>query len=267
MGLLSRISAGIDIPAEANSINESLLESSLKKETGKLSFFDFLKKNSISHCAVFSKAESFYSFCFSWGFDSATVLQSISTSDFWEGSTKLNQWTLFSSETNNLNTILQFFPDSQKKSFSASYVYNAGNYLLLIANEKNIYSDSELKKLSEDFNIINFSNTEFISESSKKNNNIQLTVNFTAAISEYSGKLNPVLKSQIQQALYSECICLLSTLSDKNISIKTSEGSDFRLFVSIHSDANISQNSIRSFLTESLKKVFGNRANLISYEC
>lgn len=252
MGLLSRISAGFDTPAE-----ESPLE-----QAG-LSFFEFVKKYNFSHCAIFERVNTFYVFSHSYGFDGDTILQSISTSDFWEGTVEENKWNFFSRDENNLNTVLQFFSMNLKTSLPYVNIFYSKEKVLLTAFEGKPEYDDKLEKISKDFLSLNFENLK-TEKTASSGTGIALNINVKEAASYALGNLNYEIKSIMEKAYITETFCSLEKLLDNQGSIEINGENLFS--VSIETKSHLTKETVEAFLKNALESVYKDQSSLISYE-
>lgn len=250
MGLLSRISAGIDtapvVPAEDS-----------------ISFFDFIQNNPLSHVCIFSKVNSFFVASASWGFDGDTILKSLSTSDFWEGSVKQGTWNVFSRDDNNLNTILQFFSDSFKNVINFVQVYAEENRILLIANENKPLEDTILSKIASDFKKTN-ENLKIKNREIQMASDHSIKFSIKAAAEGLMQQLNESIRSFIENSLITETCCSLTRLLEEPDYFTVSD--DYKFSVEIFSKSNITSETLKTFLTFSLKTLFKDKSSLIAYE-
>lgn len=251
MGLLSRISAEFSNSAENN------------VQKVKFSFFDFIQKYSLSHCCVFSKVDTFYMSSSSWGFDGETILQSISTSDFWDGTLKENKWNSFSTEENNLNSILQFFSIRLKHNFQYVQVYSANDKILLIALEKEPLEKSLLEEIANDFLSLS-EDLDFFENSTIDEDFYSITISIADAANEISGNLSPSIKQVLNHSFYTEAFRIIWNLIDFPNLVHYNKNGIIHL--SIKSESNITGNCLAHFLSSLLKEIFQNKTSFIKYE-
>jgi len=253
MGLLSRISAGFDTPAEKES--PQILSG--------LSFFDFTKKYSLPHSAVFTECNSFFVFSAASNLDGDTILQSISTSDFWEGTVENNKWTFFSKEESNLNIILQFFSDNLKSKINFVNIYRNNDKILLAAYESKPDYGDILKSIAEDFVHINEFNKPVFDE---KSGDISIKLNLNEAINAQLGNLNSEIKSILENAFITESIFILDNLIEEPNAFSTDNSNKACFNVYFSSDSHISEETCKAFLKNVFIKLFKKNNKLISYE-
>lgn len=266
MGLLSRIAAGVEVTASPAD-NASEKNENLTLSENRFSFFEFTKKHSLKKVAIFAKNGVFYSFCASQGFDGDTILQSLSTVDFWEGTISEDKWNYFSKDENNLNSMLQFFSDSVKNNIVICAVYCHKDKILILASEDQLPSNDELDSIAKDFDELNsFKNYKIDTdkESSNKNGEV-IKINLENAISEKTGNLSADIKKNISNAFLQESIYNLNLLcEEKNNSFITSYSTeDNTISFHISSGTHISINALNSFFKQYLSKVFKDASNFL----
>ncbi len=267
MGLLSRISAGLETPAEITKESSSDQVVSAASDSEKLSFFDFIHKNSLSHCCIFKKINSIFVSSFSWGFDGDTILQSISTSDFWEGTIKPEQWNTFSREENSLNTMLQFFSEKLKSNFNFVYVYEINDYILLIAEESVFLREPELDKISADFLNIDLEKLPEYKDLLSDNEtpcSVKCTFSIENALNEIMEQLSPSMKTNMSCSFISETCNLMRKLFTKG---SYEYLGNYKFSVSLNSESRVSDDVLKLFLKTSLSVIFKDKSSFISYDC
>jgi len=131
-----------------------LLEKSLKLSAqGVLSFFDFTQKYSLSYSAILTKKNNSFIITDSYGFDGDTILSSVSTQDFWDGTiAQKNKFYIFD-EPNILRPFMQLLSDNLINKIKLICIYYTDDKILLIMDE-NSRPDFANDKLIEDFNLI-----------------------------------------------------------------------------------------------------------------
>lgn len=153
----------------------------------KISFEQFTKKYNLSLCAVLTKQNQDFVITNSIGFDIISILSSVSSETFWEGTIKeKNKWYSF---TNNAQMLpfYQFFSFNQKDKIDSINInfINANNILIICSKNDLDFSDSNI---ISDFNSIDFDLKEKldISEFSKaQNENAEkYNINFTKAVNK-----------------------------------------------------------------------------------
>lgn len=262
MGLLSRIAAGVEItPSPADNASEK--NENLTLNETRFSFFEFTKKHSLKKAAVFAKNGVFYSFCASQGFDGDTILQSLSTVDFWEGTIKEDNWNYFSREENNLNSMLQFFSNSLKNKINFCAVYFHSDKILLLASEETLPSKEDLDSISEDFALLDsFKNfdLDFTKESFQGE---EIKIDLSKALAERTGNLSSDIKANISNAFLLESFYQLDLLcKDKNNCFITSRSfPENTISMEISSGTHISINALNSFFRKYLSNLYKDASN------
>jgi len=251
MGLLSRISAGFDTPAEES-----------PQKDGGLSFFEFIKKHNLSHCAVFERVNTFFVFSHSYGFDGDTILQSISTSDFWEGTVEKEKWNYFSRDENNLNTVLQFFSVNLKTKLTYVNIFPSKDRILLVAYDTKPEYGESLDFISKDFLSLDYDKLPESVENEESK--LCLYTNINEAASDVLGNLNIEIKEVMKNAFFTETYSSLKNLLEEPDSFYVSE--DKKFIISIVSKSHITKESLEAFFQNALKPVFKTSSSLISYE-
>ncbi len=214
MGLLSHMEA---LHAVESSQREKVFTecSAFSSSTTELiDFHDFAKKNDLPFCALLIPFNNHFFMRYSHGFDVDTILKSVSSVDFWDGTIQKDKWVTYSGST--LEPFYQFFSQNFLTTLNTLHIKTFDvldtKVIFLILNtelqqeniDKNIF---ELKNyLSSE--IKNFPNYNF-RQIHKKNDDCQNKKSFTIDISnimsdikkdidlESQNILLPVIKSEI----------------------------------------------------------------------
>lgn len=245
MGLLSRISAGIETPAEIP-----------------LSFFDLANKYSLPHVCVFRKSGNFFVASASKGLDGDTILQSLSTSDFWGGTVTDNTWSTFSREDNNLNTILQFFSEKMKSEINFAQVFKNGNRILLLAFNDAPLDYTLLTTISQEF----IKSDEFVKKTYKSENSestVNVHFNVIEALNGLMQQLNGEIRTFVENAVYTETCFTLENLLDAPNSLTVSENKEFTVFV--NTPSKLTEETLKAFIVSVLKPLYKENAGMICY--
>ncbi|MCF0241814.1 MAG: hypothetical protein HUK25_04205 [Treponema sp.] len=267
MGLLSYIESGSEKIYSNTDISkkESLLERAMALSKG-LSFFEFIKKYNLSHCAIFKKTGVKYSMHFSAGFDAETILESISTADFWNGTIENDKWFFYNKENNSINEILQLFSSELKEKISFAQIFKHENYILLIAQSDNDTSDYSLSDMALDFVDLNYSKENKIVFKNNSNYNFKICVDYSKALDKTVNSL--IYKSEIinniKSAFITEFIFHSAELIDTPNAFGTE--SEFKVKFGLITDSKISKNAFKSLISLSSKAVFGSKASYITYD-
>lgn len=166
MGLLDRLSAaGAQVKQEPKPVADKiviqkksntvgLLKKSLGVETtpvvekvletpkDRLDFFDFIQKHSIQYAALFTLCNGIYCAEYSAGFDGASVCQSVSTKDFWDGLAlqKFTPYT-FNTNENTIGPLYQFFSSFLKDKIDSICVYRTQDDSIFVFCNFSFYED------------------------------------------------------------------------------------------------------------------------------
>ena len=141
-------------------LSRTLSLSQEKKVSEKtISFIQFTKKFNISLCAVFSKIDNNYLITNSVGFDGISIISSISTNDFWDGTiNNPNKWYSFTTNS-EMVPFFQLFSFNQKDKIKGIYICRFEDKVFMVCSTESISfipNDSIIKELS----FINFDNKE-----------------------------------------------------------------------------------------------------------
>ena len=125
----------------------------LMDEKNRLDFFDYVNKYKLSQCAILKLKNGFFQICSCFGFDSQSILKSISTEDFWKGLIpKNNTPYLFSRSNNTIQPLYQFFTDSIIDSISSIILYKTDSNVILLASSDSIENLMKDKAFFKNFN-------------------------------------------------------------------------------------------------------------------
>jgi len=121
-----------------------------------LAFFDFIAKHKIQYCAFFKPHNQEYLAYRTFGLDAESILMSVSSLDFWNG-TIPNAKTVycFNRTENTINSILQFFSAPLKDKLEKISVYRTSDNTLFILGNAELSKD-----IINDLNIIKFVDTD-----------------------------------------------------------------------------------------------------------
>lgn len=126
-------------------------------DSNKIPFKQFTKKYNISLCAVFSKFDNDFVITDSTGFDGISIISSISSSDFWNGTIKnKNEWQHYNSNEEML-PFFQLFSFNQKDKITGiSIRYFENKIFMACSTEKVNFTASEA--LTKDLLNLSFEN-------------------------------------------------------------------------------------------------------------
>lgn len=115
-----------------------LLKKSLNVSTDdSLDFFEFIKKYSIQYAAFLTRVNNFYYAEYSSGLDGKSIINSVSTVDFWDGIFKNNpEHQRFTNDDNSITTFYQFFSSQLKEKITSLDIFKYDNGILIVCNKK-----------------------------------------------------------------------------------------------------------------------------------
>ena len=117
-------------------------------EKNRLDFFDYVNKYNLSQCAVLRLNNGVFQISSCYGFDSSSILKSISTVDFWDGlAPKKDTPQLFSKKDNSIQPLYQFFSEKLIETIDSIILYRSQDDVILFCSSSSI---EELLK-NEDF--------------------------------------------------------------------------------------------------------------------
>lgn len=130
---------------------QGLLQKANLLQSEGLAFFDFITKHKIKYCAFFKRFSLHYAITNSFGLDSESIINSLSTVDFWNGTIPCsNKVYKSSNQDGSINTFLQLFSAELKDQIKLiSILKFEDNSIFLIINS-DITQDmiSDLKNLN-----------------------------------------------------------------------------------------------------------------------
>lgn len=268
MGLLDKIESG-----QTKNLSPSFSktsETSLPRNSANdISFFDFITRYSLPHCAIFTKCDNNYIISKSAGFDGDSIISSLSTTDFWEGSINKNKWTFFSRSNNSIVTILQFFSKPLKDKIEFVGTYFENDRILFLAYDKAILPSAEMNAISANFKLIDFLKpSDFLKSKPIETPIDTIAFNYENALNNFveqnrSIASSPSIATKIKRALQTELEYKLYLLSNTSINfIKTGE---FKIVCNVYTKNNMSRTALKSFTNLNLKSILGSSVQLISY--
>lgn len=259
MGLLQHIEGGsFSEPSSTSQVKGSLLQKMLKYADSKLSFFEFTEKHNLSLCAVFEKCENTFVISASKGIDSLSILNSVSTDDFWKGTVPQNEWVYFSRENSEINQILQFFSQSLKDSIEEIYIFASENRILLLADTESFSFNKD--SLKTDFFRLETTISDITSESTENT----ISIDYSASLEDMfsnAEKLSEDLLTKIRNALKSEIYFRVNSFLNTEQKLSGLTSTSFS--VSFNNSGIPSGNSFALFAGYILKPVFSESYYLI----
>lgn len=253
--------SNISIQKKSNSIG-LLKKTLLLKTNNQLDFFDFTQLYKIKYSAIYKEEKNYYKISESFNFDGISIINSISTKDFWDGIIKeKNKIYFFNSNNNSILPLYQFFSFTLKNSFNSIYcIKNSKDEILMICSDDNenklnkeiIYSFNNLlenKKLTID----NISKLEF-------NNNInqKIIINIDEALESFL-KENTHNKD-FKLVIIKEIFNRIKTYLYPNPLISYSENGQIKAII----DSTIPLQLFNQHLILSLKDLFQKHSQLIT---
>lgn len=115
---------------------QGLLQKANLLQSEGLAFFDFITKHKIKYCAFFKRFSLHYAITNSFGLDAGTIINSLSTVDFWNGTIPCsNQVYKSSNQDGSINSFLQLFSSELKEQIKTlSIIKLEDNSIFIIAN-------------------------------------------------------------------------------------------------------------------------------------
>ena len=139
-------------PEKSNSVG-LLRKIILMDEKNRLDFFDYVDKYKLSQCAILRQHEGLFQISSCFGFDSKSILKSVSTEAFWNGLIpKKNKPYLFSRRDNSIQPLFQFFSDNIIDSISSIILYKTKSNVILLASSADIEKLIDDKEFFKNFN-------------------------------------------------------------------------------------------------------------------
>lgn len=190
MGLLNVINeSGIDFETvplpkksnvKANSVE--LLKKYVKESAeNRLDFFEFTKKYNLNICAILEMYKDSFVVSECIGFDGLTIISTLSTPDFWNGTIpSKNQWYKFSTSDNTITPFYQFLSFELKEKIENIYIYFSTNNKILV-----LCSDEEID-LSDDTYLLNDFNLLITKDSCQEIDNTKIEIGIDTTITKYS---------------------------------------------------------------------------------
>ncbi len=199
MGLLNVImESGIDfesipLPKKSNVKSNSieLLKKYVKESSeARLDFFEFTKKYSLSTCAILELHDNEYVVSDCIGFDGISIIQTLSTADFWNGTIpSKNQWYRFSTSDSTITPFYQFLSFNLKEKVENIYIYFSAesSKILMICSidEVDLTDDADLL---EDFKLLKEEKPEEI-------DNSKIEISVDSVINKYSIDFEKAVKT------------------------------------------------------------------------
>lgn len=280
MGLLNVINeSGIDfesvpLPKKSNVKSNSveLLKKYVKESSeSRLDFFEFTKKYNLNICAVLEKYNDIYAVSECIGFDGLSIIQTISTPDFWNGTipTK-NQWYRFQTGDDTISPFYQFLSFDFKEQIDNIYIYycEENDKILMICshNETDLSNDAELL---EDFRLL-------VKEPETEIENEKIEISIDSQIMKYSIEVEKAVKTFLalnlknlnymeyfKQVLYKEIWYDLQMFFNRHYYVYHTSAAKFN-FISF-TKTEISDASFLEHLKKNLAYILDEEVSLINF--
>ncbi|MBR5646525.1 MAG: hypothetical protein IKX23_07815 [Treponema sp.] len=186
MGLLKKVN---DFTGNKKSNYVGLLKKSLQLSLNHgLDFFQFSQKYKIPFFAELKKINGNYVINNSYGFDGVSILSSISSPDFWNGTIKeKHKWYEFSAKRNNLLPFYQFFSFNQKDYINYVYIYYCDNDTILMICETDENEAVYCNEIIEDYRKIEYSPKLDLNDFKRQKTDIitKYTIDFTDSVNQF----------------------------------------------------------------------------------
>ena len=199
MGVLKVINdSGIDfesvpLPKKSNVKSNSieLLKKYVKESSeARLTFVEFAKKYNLGMCAVLEQYNDKYMVSDSIGLDGFTVITTIATPDFWNGTIpSRNQWYKFSTSDNTITPFYQFLSFNMKERIENIYIYYTDTNKILFLCSDNEIDLSNDKLLLDDFRFM------LKIEDKKEIDNEKIEIELDTIINKYSIEFEKAVKT------------------------------------------------------------------------
>lgn len=257
----------------------------LNKKT-ELDFFEFTKKYSLKFCAFFLRKENFFYISKSIGFDGKSIINSVSTQSFWNGTIEKEGWHFFDKKDARIVQFYQFFSFELKDSFEYLYIFYSQNQILMIPSTHKFEQD-ELNSISNDLPTLCEYSPKF--DVSLLDNDYKLSfykykIDILKAISMYIEKnvdnttFVPLLKSSLITEIFGRLKLYFSypniVLMDENSNVKVLIASNKEINLELlktHLLLNI-ENVIESFseylelISEGISKSFSDASSFLKVD-
>lgn len=242
-----------------------LTKANLMELNKRLAFSDFIIKYKITTFAVFKKKEKIFFIQNSLGFDGKSILESISTEDFWKGCCKdINTVYNFNIDQKD-NPLLQFFSFKIIDDIKSVSVVRKEDTILLLGNIE--ITDSIFKDFSNlDFNPPLFDINKLNNLVCQNSNFYKFDIDFDEAIQTfiYTSLNNKNYSKEFSLSLFNELSNrILFTFNSPDTSVKIFDNRIKTIFVS---NQEISKELFTNHLILNYKSVIDNAAEVINIE-
>lgn len=253
MGLLAR---SLSLTQENNHNVESI------------SFIQFTKKYNISLCAVFSKIDNNYIITNSIGFDGISIISSISTTDFWNGTIKnSNEWQSFTTNSEMI-PFYQLFSFNFKDKINSIYIHRFGDKIFMACSAEN-FSFIPNNAITNDLSNISFktenSNSDYSINLEKNENIYKYQLDVKNAIEFHIQKNLRLLeyKNTIQETISNEIVNFLKRSFSSPHLISSNEYGIFN--IAYISETEVPEQLIKTHLIKELGSILDDESKLIAF--
>ena len=231
----------------------------------RLAFCDFITKYNIKFFSIFNKKDDSYYIQNSLGFDGISILESLSTLDFWNGiCPELDKIYNFNATSQN-NPLIQFFSFKIKDYVKTISVCKTSSSIFMLCNQeitKEMLDDYFLiSNISNQLDITKFNN--IISHSSVL---YKFDIDYEEAIKTFikEKNINMNFSNELQQSLFNELANrLMFIYSSINTSVKSYRNQIKTVFIS---DLPVSKELIINHFILNYKEVLNTFAQEIHIE-
>ncbi len=268
MGLLSHIQ---ELNGQKGGLLARAKEFENSKQTSKemqnplMTFVSFAQKNFFDVCGILSSKNDFYYLRKSFGLDLNSIVNSVSTKDFWDGiiSSK-NNWNIFEDE--NLNPFFQLFSDKVKENLKKIAILpflhdGEQNYFFIINPENStLKTDNDFvslltETLQYDFSEHSLEDFNFNKGFSVSPANLFIVsakLALTSAFSNFNEQIIPHLKNAAMEVIFES---LKKLFAFPNI---CTLGSDEEIKCVLFAKEEIDEKLLQFQLNNSIKDFFDN---------
>lgn len=239
-----------------------LSKANLLEQNKRLAFSYLINKYDLKQFAIFSKNNEDYLIINSLGFDGISIINSTSTSDFWNGLCKEEE-NIYFFEKEAITPLLQFFSFNIKDEIQNISIIKIDGYILMICNNqiKNEFI-SDFKKISFTENNNNISTlNQFITKESLL---YKISMDFEEAIETYlvtkskNNEYTEILKKSLATELMNR---VFFYYNDENASVRISDYSLNTVFICKNTT---SEDLLLNHIILNFKEVLDSSAELIN---
>lgn len=236
-------------------------------KANKISFSRFTEKYNISFCAVFSKINNNYVITDSLGFDGISIISSISSVDFWNGTLKdKNSW-LSLTTSSEMVPFYQLFSFNQKDKINSIYIHGFEDKIFMVcSSDKSSFIPNDV--IAKDLINLSFDKepeTETISFDLSKNESVfKYEIDFKNAIDFHIQKNLRKLeyKTIISDVIHKEINLFMKRSFTVPSLVHNKNHGTFNL--AIISENEIPENLLKTHLIKELENILDEESKLVS---